>query len=93
MSPKFHFGSLPPSETQSRRSIHLAFEDWEPHFLDRVRLTKIKAGQCHWPYGEIRDKTFGYCGLPTEGVTRSFCPRHSKRAYVKPNYLKGTIGT
>ncbi len=51
---------------------------------------------CRWPYGELGEGRFFFCGAAGADVARGipYCPRHMARAYivppslVKPNSLK-----
>jgi len=72
------FHSAKPSQT--RRATTLQFEDWEPHVLERTRLTKIGPNSCRWPYGDVRYSNFAFCGRPSVHNT-SYCQGHYNRAF------------
>jgi len=46
----------------------------------RIPLTDLESGQCRWPFGDPREKNFGFCGARSaEGVP--YCSEHAHAAY------------
>lgn len=38
--------------------------------------------QCHWPEGDLLERTLKFCGAPLEEGQRPYCTEHHKLAYV-----------
>jgi len=74
-----HQQAIKSEAIKRSRTLVLAFEEWEPHYFDRVKLKDIKAHQCRWPYGDPYEGSFRFCGNPVEGKS-SYCPGHQRRA-------------
>lgn len=67
-----------------RRFLLLAYEDWEPKILERIKLQDVTDLMCHWPYGDPFENNFRFCGRPS--YRHHYCERHYLRAYqpLKP---------
>lgn len=56
----------------------------------RKTLLDLTNECCRWPYGELGDRRFFFCGAPGADVARGipYCARHMQRAYiVKPSLV------
>lgn len=47
---------------------------------ERIPLAELKAGECRWPFGDPREKNFGFCGC-TSLPGLPYCMEHAQLAY------------
>ena len=84
-----------PDETPARRRAGKPVPQPEAK-ARRKTLFDLTNECCRWPYGELGDRRFFFCGAVGADVARGipYCPRHMARAYivppslVKPNLMK-----
>jgi GcrA cell cycle regulator len=55
----------------------------------RKTLFELSNECCRWPYGELGERRFFFCGAAGADVARGipYCPRHMQRAYIVPPSL------
>src|SRR5689334_6188799 len=55
----------------------------------RKTLLDLTNECCRWPYGELGDRHFFFCGAAGADIARGipYCPRHMQRAYIVPPSL------
>lgn len=59
----------------------------EPARPGSMKLEDLDAQACRWPFGDPRDKDFGFCGKTKHGDT-SYCTEHLHRAHNPAAYYK-----
>lgn len=58
-----------------------------PFVRGQVRLEDLESKQCKWPFGDPRDRDFGFCGDAREGES-PYCCEHNKLAYNRSPSVK-----
>lgn len=57
-----------------------------PDNLPTVPLENLGKG-CKWPYGDPKDRDFGFCGQPVV-EEKPYCEEHCQKAYLPPKKRK-----
>ncbi len=88
-------GSARPSDdAPARRRAGKALPQPTAKTSRRKTLFELTNECCRWPYGELGDRRFLFCGIIGADVARGipYCPRHMERAYlIPPSLLKPNV--
>jgi GcrA cell cycle regulator len=78
-----------PADTPARRRAGKPPPQAAPAKSRRKTLLELTNECCRWPYGELGDRRFFFCGAAGADVARGipYCPRHMERAYIVPPSL------
>ena len=82
-------GARAANETPVRRRAGKPAPQPAPTETRRKTLLDLTNECCRWPYGELGDRRFFFCGAAGADVARGipYCPRHMQRAYIVPPSL------
>lgn len=76
--------TMEPSDEQPVRVVAVRQEPAKP---GSMKLEDLDAHACRWPFGDPRDKDFGFCGK-TKLAESSYCSEHFHRAHNPASYTK-----
>lgn len=76
--------TMEPKDEQPVRVVAVRQEPAQP---GSMRLEDLDTHACRWPFGDPRDKDFGFCGK-TKLEASSYCAEHANRAHNPSVYFK-----
>ncbi len=79
----------PPGDAPARRRAGKAPPPATSNKSRRKTLFELTNEGCRWPYGELGERRFLFCGAAGADLAHDipYCPRHMERAYIIPPTL------
>lgn len=46
-----------------------------------IRFEQLSYDSCRWPYGDVGDRNFGFCGAERKSLNSPYCAKHHGKAH------------